>query len=88
MHFTANVKYNDKIKAIKTLLEPEIIPKKYHNTSLLQDGLYLLNILKQCKYVDDTLISINNINNDVKQEQDCNEAKIAILNDSNILHNE
>ena len=86
--FTANVKYNDKIKAIKTLLEPEIIPKKYHNTSLLQDGLYLLNILKQCKYVDDTLISINNINNDVKQEQDCNEAKIAILNDSNILHNE
>ena len=42
----------EKHEKLKSLLQLDKIPRKYHNTNVLKDGLYLVQILKACQELE------------------------------------
>jgi hypothetical protein len=74
---------NDVISSLNKILTVENIPKKYHNTALLGDGLYLIQVLKELNNVKQLLQRINN----VKEGNDVLGIQMSFLKDGTYCRN-
>ena len=56
LKYTISIDAGDRrLERLKVLLQLEKIPRKYHKTTVLEDGLHLVQILEACKEIDSIL---------------------------------